>query len=87
MDKQQLLKDKTFSEGLELLVKDYNISMEEDYAAYFIDRIAEWLSKKTWFKPFHFTKTCEYLVTHWTEYRTVNVAVFKTAFIRVNQKD
>lgn len=78
---------KAIATPLEHLIKDFGINLKKEEFDYMLNRICEFCLKRDWFKPYHFNRTCEYLVTHWTEYRTINVAVFKTAFVKVNQKD
>lgn len=81
--KKELTKESVRS-GLDLLLKDCNVSMDADQSEHFVDRVFAFVTKHDWAKYDHFYKTCMYIVTHYTEFRTMNVAVFNTAFAKVN---
>ena len=66
------------------LVKDYGSNLELGDSEWLVSRIAEFLQSQAWHNETHFIKTCREIVTHYTDYWKINVAVFKTAFIKAN---
>lgn len=66
------------------LVKDYGSNLELGDSEWLVSRIAEFLQSQKWHSESHFIETCREITTHYTDYWKINVAVFKTAFIKVN---
>ncbi len=68
------------------LIKDYREDMDEENAKWFISRVNSFLHNKKWVTENHFFETCRYIVENYTTFRTINVAVFKTAFSKLFDK-
>ena len=71
---------------LNVLVMDFDVSLDANKSAWFVKRIDEFLCNKTWAKWDDFMKVCKYMEEKATRFK-VSVAMFKTAWDEVHEKD